>query len=218
MIPAKNSCAGMTRVPRTLCATISAPSAAATVHHSEAGSACSDAAAKGAARADGRMRNVAHHGRQQLCPRGLPPPGDGRPNAERMRRCRADRRRSARRRSASTPLMSTRWAGRDNRNAMIGTRLWPPARIRPSSGATSASRLTASSIVCGAWYRKGATFILDLCQPLQHRSIRQCADFPPADFAPRSAGGSSDTCIFRRVKRKGRAGRLEPGMHGAMHL
>ena len=41
-------------------------------------------------------------------------------------------------RSASTPLMSTRWAGRARRNAMIGTRLWPPASTRPSSAATSA--------------------------------------------------------------------------------
>ena len=39
MMPAKNSFAGITRVPRALCATISAPSATATVHHSEAGSA-----------------------------------------------------------------------------------------------------------------------------------------------------------------------------------
>jgi hypothetical protein len=39
MMPAKNALAGMTRVPRTLRATISAPSATATAHHSEAGSA-----------------------------------------------------------------------------------------------------------------------------------------------------------------------------------
>ena len=34
----------------------------------------------------------------------------------------------------STPLISIRCAGRAMRNAIIGTRLWPPARMRPSSG------------------------------------------------------------------------------------
>jgi hypothetical protein len=48
------------------------------------------------------------------------------------------------------PLMSTRWAGRAKRKAIIGTRLCPPARMRPSSGATSARIATASSSVFGA--------------------------------------------------------------------
>ena len=39
MIPRKKSCAAMVRVPPALLATISASSAAATAHHSEAGSA-----------------------------------------------------------------------------------------------------------------------------------------------------------------------------------
>ena len=38
----------------------------------------------------------------------------------------------------STSLMSTRCAGLASRNAMIGTRLCPPASTRPSCGATSA--------------------------------------------------------------------------------
>jgi hypothetical protein len=40
MMPRKKSCAGIVRVPVVLLATISAPSAAATRHHSAAGSAC----------------------------------------------------------------------------------------------------------------------------------------------------------------------------------
>ena len=35
--------------------------------------------------------------------------------------------------------MSTRCRGRASRNAMVGTRLWPPASTRPSSSAYSAS-------------------------------------------------------------------------------
>ena len=39
MMPANNSWAAMPRVPRALRATLSAPSATASVHHSDAGSA-----------------------------------------------------------------------------------------------------------------------------------------------------------------------------------
>ena len=65
----------------------------------------------------------------------------------------------ARRFKAAMPLMSTRCRGRASRNAMVGTRLWPPASTRPSSPATRAKVATASSTVFGAWYWNGAGFI-----------------------------------------------------------
>src|SRR5579863_6369440 len=52
-----------------------------------------------------------------------------------------------------------RWAGRAKRKAIAGTRLWPPARTRPSSGASSASSAIAESSAVGAWYVKGAGFM-----------------------------------------------------------
>src|SRR5579862_6902922 len=58
---------------------------------------------------------------------------------------------------ASTPLMSTRWAGRARRRASSGTRLCPPARTLASSPC-SPSRATASSTDATAWYSKGGGF------------------------------------------------------------
>ena len=110
-----------------------------------------EAAAEGAAGADRMMRDVAHHGGEELAERSLDHRLDRTRRGARRRRstslpsCAADRGRAP-----STPLMSTRWLGRASRNAMIGTRLWPPASTRPSSGATSASIATASSTVLGA--------------------------------------------------------------------
>ena len=40
MMPVKKSCAAISRSPRVLCATMVAPSVAASRHHSDAGSAC----------------------------------------------------------------------------------------------------------------------------------------------------------------------------------
>src|SRR5690242_6436514 len=59
----------------------------------------------------------------------------------------------------ATSLISTRCAGLARRNAMIGTRLCPPARTRPSFGATSARILSASSRVFGRCRTKGADFM-----------------------------------------------------------
>ena len=61
--------------------------------------------------------------------------------------------------SSAISLMSTRCAGLASRNAMIGTRLWPPASTRPSSGATLARIATASATVRGTWRVNGAGFI-----------------------------------------------------------
>ena len=61
--------------------------------------------------------------------------------------------------SPVTPLMSTRCFGRASRNAMVGTRLCPPASTRPSSLAYRASRSSVSAMVLGAWYWNGAGFI-----------------------------------------------------------
>ena len=152
MMPWKKSCAGMVRVPpRTLFATISASSAAATSAPFGGRIGMRDAAAERAAGADGIVRDVTHDGGEQPPERpvhhrpvkgGVAHAGaDGQPVA-------VDREPLA---APSTPLMSTRWPGRASRNAMIGTRLWPPASTRPSSPATSARVSTASSMVFGAW-------------------------------------------------------------------
>ena len=55
--------------------------------------------------------------------------------------------------------------------AMIGTRLWPPARTRPSCGANSASSRTASDKVSGRWYVNGAGF--SVCAPDGRRAVRR---------------------------------------------
>src|SRR5262249_33302634 len=110
------------------------------------------AAAERAPIADRIMRDVMHHGRQQFADRpvtGWPsgPRQPGRWNA--AWRTQAPMTSlppaTAMRLSASTPLISTRCAGLASRKAMVGTRLWPPARTRPSSAANSASSATASS-------------------------------------------------------------------------
>src|SRR5262249_5939119 len=67
---------------------------------------------------------------------------------------------TSRRLSSSTPLMSTRCAGRASLNAMVGTRLCPPASTRPSCGATSARMATASSTVFGAGYLETGGFMM----------------------------------------------------------
>ena len=61
--------------------------------------------------------------------------------------------------SPATSLMSMRCAGLASRNAMIGTRLCPPARMRPSWPANSARIVSVSSSVRGTWRTKGAGFI-----------------------------------------------------------
>src|SRR3954452_17396359 len=66
---------------------------------------------------------------------------------------------SARRKSSSaTPFRSMRCGGRASRKFIIGTRLWPPARILPSSRCSPRSASTSSS-ARGAWYSKSAGFI-----------------------------------------------------------
>ena len=92
------------------------------------------AAAEGAAGADRMVRDVAHDRGQELAQAAPRTPARRTPHAARRRRSRACRSSTAMRVAApSTPLMSTRWVGRASRNAMIGTRLCPPASTRPSS-------------------------------------------------------------------------------------
>src|SRR6185437_4815716 len=72
----------------------------------------------------------------------------------------------------ATSLISTRCAGLARRKAMIGTRLCPPARTRPSCGATCARILSASSIVFGAYRTKGADFMLGTFRRRVHNYLR----------------------------------------------
>jgi hypothetical protein len=53
-------------------------------------------------------------------------------------------------RSSSIDQTSIRWGNEASRNAIIGTRLWPPAMTLASSPC-SASRATASAAVPAAW-------------------------------------------------------------------
>ena len=149
MMASKNSFAVMMRVPRVLRTTISASSAAATRHHSDAGSACAIAAAERAARADGLVRDVPHDVREQFTERAL--------------RCRLLERRVPHGR-ADAKLPAFDGEPRQLRHAIDvdevfrprqaerhgGHEALPAGQHAPVVGRDSASVATASSIVFGA--------------------------------------------------------------------
>src|SRR5437764_915285 len=157
MTPLKKSAAAMVRAPRTLRATSSASSVAATKHHSEAGSAC--------ARLPQNVPRV-RIGWCATCrttvvsssPSGPATTGRSKALWRTPAPMRSQPFSGCRMRSAAMSLISMRWAGVARRSAIAGTRLWPPASTRPSRGPHSPSSASASSTVRGAWYVNAAGF------------------------------------------------------------
>src|ERR1041384_4124786 len=92
--------------------------------------------------------------------------------------------------------MSTRCLGFASRNAMVGTRLWPPAMTRPSSSQYSAKSSRVSSTVLGAWYWNGAGFIDGTVGPRwatlesasEHRAAATALQCSQANEGPAQAG------------------------------
>ena len=127
--------------------------------------------------------------------------GDGRLNAGRKLRCKADRHRRQAAASAFTPLMSTRWVGRDNLNAMIGTETLATCQD------TSVERRDFSQkrhrFVYRPWCMVSEGSSLHLSPPSGVAALidRQFANFR-CHSAPAPRNSLSDTCIPWHVKQK----------------
>ena len=92
-----------------------------------------------------------------------------------------------------TRPMSMRWAGAAKRIAIIGSRLWPPARIFASSPC-SASRTSASSRLSDRWYSNCGIFTnRDRKPPREAHSTRQRLSAPSGQKRARGSTCSSVT-------------------------